>query len=123
MLLAGCGGSNDDDDTSVGDDDDTSVGDDDDDSAAGDDDSAGDDDDSAGDDDDSAGCSLICGDLNGDGLVNTADVTLISDHIVGTVGAPALDDCQLWAANTNGDAFINVSDILVITTGGVLNCT
>jgi hypothetical protein len=77
LLLGGCPGTNDDDDSTPVDDDDTTAGDDDDTTAGDDDDTTGDDDDdTTGDDDDSAAPTDLQGTVGGGGTSQSANFSL-----------------------------------------------
>ena len=52
----------------------------------------------------------ICGDVNGDGKVNTGDVTLLLNHISDPEKYP-LDE---WAGDVNGDGVIDIGDVTLL---------
>ena len=58
----------------------------------------------------SAAPEMIVGDVNGDGVVNIADVSAVSAQIR---GVKALED--LSAADFNGDGVVNVTDLSMIS--------
>lgn len=51
------------------------------------------------------------GDVNGDGLINVADVTALTDYILIQSG---LDPFQLEAADINGDGIVEISDVTAL---------
>ena len=53
---------------------------------------------------------IICGDVTGDGVVDTNDVIAISRHITGTADTTFNKD----AADTNDDGKINIVDVAAI---------
>ena len=50
------------------------------------------------------------GDVNGDGVVNVTDVTLLINRILNS----ADDDCYLVAADVNSDGVVNVTDVTML---------
>jgi hypothetical protein len=55
--------------------------------------------------------SLSKGDINGDGIINVHDVTLVMRYVLGLI---TLDQEQRAAADVNGDGLINVLDVTLI---------
>lgn len=54
----------------------------------------------------------LYGDVNGDGIISNADVTLLQRYIVKSA---TLDKYQLIAANVNGDNYVDVNDATMIS--------
>ena len=50
------------------------------------------------------------GDVNGDGMVNIADVTVLIDYLLGNVP----EDFDTNAADVNGDSLINIADVTAL---------
>ena len=68
------------------------------------------------------GPTLLCGDVTGDGNVNTGDVIMLFDHV--THGVPPVDAS---VADVTGDGNVNMGDVIMLfdhVTHGVppLNC-
>jgi hypothetical protein len=65
----------------------------------------------------------ICGDANGDGLIDIADVVVIGDF---ASGARYPDCTRAWASDVNGDGVIDVSDADALAdylfSGGQIAC-
>ena len=53
--------------------------------------------------------AVIYGDLTGDGLINSADLLRLRQHLLGT---KELDDAYLKAADLTGDGTVNSADLL-----------
>ena len=49
-----------------------------------------------------------CGDVNGDGIVDMDDVTLLFNHVNDPDTYPLADE---WAGDVNGDGVIDTSDV------------
>ena len=58
-----------------------------------------------------AGTELTLGDINGDGVMNEDDISMIRDHISGKI---VFTDVQFGAADINKDGKINVLDMLAL---------
>ena len=54
--------------------------------------------------------SFILGDVNGDGIVNIADVTKLIDYLLGTTSSPI----NISAADVHGDGVINIADVTAL---------
>ncbi len=54
----------------------------------------------------------LYGDVNGDGIISNADVTLLQQYLVKSA---TLDKYQLIAANVNGDNYVDVNDATMIS--------
>lgn len=54
----------------------------------------------------------LYGDVNGDGVISNADVTLVQQYGVGLV---TLDKYQLIAADVNGDGVVDITDATMIS--------
>lgn len=52
---------------------------------------------------------MVCGDVNGDGVVDATDAELISRHHF--YGTPLFDP---WAADVNGDGKIDLDDVALL---------
>ena len=66
----------------------------------------------------------ICGDVTGDGLVDTGDVILLSNY----VGYPGYTLQNEWAGDVTGDGLIDTGDVILLSNfvgypGYSLNCT
>ena len=55
---------------------------------------------------------VMTGDMNGDGLINNRDVSLISRYLVSKETA---DICQLCAMDANGDGYVNNRDASMLS--------
>ena len=53
------------------------------------------------------------GDVNGDDVLNTADVTALTAYVLGNVND--WDQYQIAAADVNGDGYVNVADVTALT--------
>ena len=56
--------------------------------------------------------SAVPGDINGDGLVDEQDVTLMIGHVLGTDILE--DEAQRAAANLSGDMYIDENDLTLL---------
>ncbi len=54
----------------------------------------------------------LYGDVNGDGIINNADVTLLQQYLA---GFQKLDEYQLIAADVDGDKDVNIKDTTMIS--------
>jgi beta-N-acetylglucosaminidase len=54
---------------------------------------------------------VIRGDVSGDGKINTADMILVRNHVI---GASSLIGCHTYAADSNKDGKINTADMITI---------
>lgn len=54
----------------------------------------------------------LYGDVNGDGIINNADVTLLQQYLA---GFQELDEYQLIAADVDGDKDVNIKDATMIS--------
>ena len=54
---------------------------------------------------------VIRGDVSGDGKINTADMILVRNHIIGT---NTMSGCRTYAADSNKDGKINTADMITI---------
>jgi hypothetical protein len=65
---------------------------------------------------------IPCGDVNGDGKINLADVIYLANYVLKSGPAPVSE----WASDVNCDYKINLSDVIVLARyvllGGALNC-
>ena len=66
----------------------------------------------------------ICGDVTGDGLVDTGDVILLSNY----VGYPGYTLPKEWVGDVTGDGLIDTGDVILLSNyvgypGYSLNCT
>jgi len=73
--------------------------------------------------------SGICGDVTGNGVVDTGDVILLSNYVGYYPGNPnyALDTAQQWAGDVTGNGVIDTGDVILLSnfvgyTGYSLNC-
>ena len=74
--------------------------------------------------------SGICGDVTGDGVVNTGDVILLANYVGYYPGNPnyALDDGQKRAGDVTGNGVIDTGDVILLANyvgypGYELNCS
>ena len=73
--------------------------------------------------------SGICGDVTGNGVVDTGDVILLSNYVGYYPGNSnyALDTAQQWAGDVTGNGMIDTGDVILLSnfvgyTGYSLNC-
>ena len=73
--------------------------------------------------------SGICGDVTGNGVVDTGDVILLSNYVGYYPGNPnyALNTAQQWAGDVTGNSMIDTGDVILLSnfvgyTGYSLNC-
>ena len=57
------------------------------------------------------GPGLMCGDIDGDGLINILDITLAMQH---ALNRKILDENQILAADVNHDGLVDIRDVVLI---------